>query len=266
MTLNNADRSAQIARSKAERTADINLPTSTDLSAQCDPLSISPLDLPETQFQEALLRRQRNRHQLLQWISSSLKDGVDYGSIPTKRGPSKPSLLKPGAIKIINMMGLAAHFAVSNHRDPDHIIVECLLQDAQSRVLAHGLGGRTLKQDGGDLNKALKMASKSSMIDAVLKLAGLSEIFTQDLEDMVAPKVVTPETDSGDLLISTLQVQRLHQKIRTLNLSLLRVNQWLTKAWSVDSIEHLPRERFDTLMGKLDQWAEDLKAQQQRRA
>lgn len=237
MTLNKAAQSEMIAGSEAERTADINLPTSTELSARCDPLSVSPLDLPETQFQEALLRRQRNRHQLLQWISSSLKDGVDYGSIPTKRGLSKPSLRKPGAEKILGMLGLAAHFAVSNNRDPDHIIVECLLQDAQSRVLAHGLGARTLKQDSGDINKVLKMASKSSMIDAVLKLAGLSEIFTQDLEDMVAPKEVTRECDSQDLLISTLQVQRLHQKIRTLNLSLLRVNQWLLRAWNV-GVDH----------------------------
>src|SRR4030095_3163710 len=41
-------------------------------------------------------------------------------------------------------------------------------------------------QDFGDVNKTLKMAQKSAQTDAVLRFAGLSEIFTQDLEDMPA--------------------------------------------------------------------------------
>jgi hypothetical protein len=39
----------------------------------------------------------------------------------------------------------------------------------------------------GDANKAIKMAQKSAQIDAVLRCAGLSEVFTQDLEDLHPP-------------------------------------------------------------------------------
>jgi hypothetical protein len=49
--------------------------------------------------------------------------------------------------------------------------------------VAEGVGARSLAQDYGDVNKALKMAEKSAHIDATLRLAGLSEVFTQDIED-----------------------------------------------------------------------------------
>lgn len=138
------------------RTADIDLKASTELSTQVEALSISPLDLPETQFKEALARRQKNRHILLHWIASSLKENVDFGSIPTKRGPSKPSLWKPGAEKILGMLGVVAHFTIPSGDEFDHIIIQCYLCDSQNRTLAHGLGARTLKQDGNNINTAIK--------------------------------------------------------------------------------------------------------------
>ena len=45
-----------------------------------------------------------------------------------------------------------------------------------------------MDKDKGDINKSLKMAEKSAHIDATLRIAGLSEIFTQDLEDMLKDK------------------------------------------------------------------------------
>ena len=51
-------------------------------------------------------------------------------------------------------------------------------------IAAEGTGARRIAQDNGDINKSLKMAEKSAHIDATLRVAGLSELFTQDLEDM----------------------------------------------------------------------------------
>jgi hypothetical protein len=51
-------------------------------------------------------------------------------------------------------------------------------------VAAEGTGARRIAQDSGDINKSFKMAEKSSHIDATLRVAGLSELFTQDIEDM----------------------------------------------------------------------------------
>ena len=53
------------------------------------------------------------------------------------------------------------------------------------------------------MNKALKMAKKSAMIDATLQMGGLSELFTLDLEDLTHTEVKesgqkqSPPTGSG---------------------------------------------------------------------
>jgi hypothetical protein len=88
------------------------------------------------------------------------------------------------------MLGVSVHFpnlheyeqAAIRGTDIKHIILRCEIRDPRGRVVADGAGARSLVQDNGDLNKALKMVLKSSMTDATLRMAGLSEVFTQDLE------------------------------------------------------------------------------------
>jgi hypothetical protein len=70
--------------------------------------------------------------------------------------------------------------------EPGLVTLICELQTATGTVVAEGRGARHREQDYGDVNKTLKMAQKSAQTDAVLRCAGLSEIFTQDLEDMPA--------------------------------------------------------------------------------
>lgn len=41
-----------------------------------------------------------------------------------------------------------------------------------------------MKRNGNDPNKTLKLAQKRAYVDAVLRTVGLSDLFTQDLEDM----------------------------------------------------------------------------------
>ena len=105
---------------------------------------------------------------------------------------TKPSLRKPGAEKICGMLGVIPTFPTLKDYEQlalqgipiDQIILRCHLLSASGEVLADGVGARSMKQDSGDLNKCLKMACKSAHIDATLRMAGLSEIFTQDIEDM----------------------------------------------------------------------------------
>lgn len=120
-------------------------------------------------------------------------DGVDFGAVPLRRGGfSKPSLRKPGAEKICGMLGVTATFptlkdyeaSALDGREIFQIILRCHLMSPDGQIVADGVGARSLEQDHGDINKALKMAIKSAHIDATLRMAGLSEIFTQDLEDM----------------------------------------------------------------------------------
>lgn len=154
--------------------------------------SSNPLDVPIADFSAALARRGDNRKALMQWVRASLKSGVDYGTINIGGRPSKESLWKPGAEKICGMLGLRAIFptlpdyekAAISGQPIVNIILRCHLLDAQGNIVADGVGARNVEKERGDLNKALKMAEKSALIDATLRCAGLSEIFTQDIEDI----------------------------------------------------------------------------------
>ena len=178
----------------------------------------SPLDLPAEHFSEALVRREDNRRELLTWIRSNLQPNIDFGQIHVvgkdkcrlhregrtneclePRHWSKASLWKPGAEKICGLLGLIPRFpnlseyetATLKGIDIKMVIIKCELHTGNGFIAAEGTGARRVAQDAGDINKSLKMAEKSAHIDATLRLAGLSELFTQDLEDMRFEKADT---------------------------------------------------------------------------
>jgi len=148
------------------------------------------------------------------WLFDRLVPGVDFMLIHRKVGPrnaktacpnaddaksaacatcgGKSTLCKPGSEKICGLLQLRPRF----RRDVDAwemlggeaglVTLVCELVTPAGVVVAEGRGARHRDQDFGDVNKTLKMAQKSAQTDAVLRCAGLSEIFTQDLEDMPA--------------------------------------------------------------------------------
>jgi hypothetical protein len=130
--------------------------------------------------------------QFQQLVQNQLKQNHDYGIIP---GTPKPTLLKPGAEKILMLMGLRSEFEiVDSTRDFEkgffQYQVRCKLYRGDT-LITEGLGAantkerKYLKQDPYTIdNTVLKIAKKRALIDAVLLVASLSEVFTQDLEDM----------------------------------------------------------------------------------
>ena len=168
----------------------------------------SPLDAAPEAFRGALARRGENRKSLMAWIRESLVRGTDYGRIhvvskskcdrgndcDNPRHFSKDCLFKPGAEKIAGMLGVTPTFPTLPEYEKaalagvelKQIILRCHMVDAGGRIVADGIGARSLEQDYGDINKALKMSAKSAHIDATLRMAGLSEVFTQDLDQMKA--------------------------------------------------------------------------------
>jgi hypothetical protein len=125
-------------------------------------------------------------------VKKNLKKDKDYGIIP---GCSKPTLLKPGAEKILMLMGLQSTYEIiDSTRDWKEGFfqyqVRCTLEKG-GIVITQGLGccnSREKKYNRQDPysidNTILKMAKKRSQVDASLTVASLSEIFTQDVEDM----------------------------------------------------------------------------------
>lgn len=125
-------------------------------------------------------------------VQKTLKQNHDYGIIP---GTPKPTLLKPGAEKILMLMGLRSEFEIADStRDFEvgffQYQVRCKLFRGDILV-TEGLGScntkeaKYVKQNAFSIdNTVLKMAKKRALVDATLLVASLSEIFTQDIEDM----------------------------------------------------------------------------------
>jgi hypothetical protein len=196
--------------------------TSNVVSLPNTSITVSPLDLPTEHFSAGLDRRKQNRQLLMQWLRTALVDGVDFGRIHiagkdrcqlARMGRihdcmeqshwSKSALFKSGAEKITGMLGMnvcypslpAYEQAALSQVTVTTIVLRCELKDAHGHVVAEGIGARNVSQDYGDVNKTFKMVEKSALIDATLRLAGLSEMFTQDLEDK--PPVDAEEGDFG---------------------------------------------------------------------
>jgi hypothetical protein len=147
-----------------------------------------------------------------------LQKGEHYGEIPGCG--KKPTLLQAGAEKIAYMFHLVPSYTVTRyemgggHREYE---VECVLasRDTGERV-GEGLGTcstmeskyryrsewnpetrrKDKKRENPDIadtwNTVLKMAKKRAFVDAVKSTTAASDIFTQDIEDMVAYEV--PQT------------------------------------------------------------------------
>lgn len=125
-------------------------------------------------------------------VQNTLKANHDYGVIP---GTNKPTLLKPGAEKIQMLFGVTSEYEVTERiQDYDKgffaFTVRCIIYKNGMKI-TEGVGHcntrekKYINQDPYTLaNTCLKMAKKRAQIDATLTLASLSEIFTQDIEDM----------------------------------------------------------------------------------
>jgi len=185
------------------------------------------------------------RRLLVEWLMSQLVAGIDYTLIHRKVGArgqktdcpekgnmtgrgcqvcgGKSTLCKPGSEKICGLLRLQPKFRRDTEAwemlgsEAGTVCLVCELHTASGVIVAEGRGARHRDQDFGDVNKTLKMAQKSAQTDAVLRCAGLSEIFTQDLEDMPgggfdnggaeAGDFEAPKSKSGAAAPSTLQGQ-----------------------------------------------------------
>ena len=125
-------------------------------------------------------------------VRNSLRENQDYGRIP---GTPKPTLLKPGAEKILMLLGMRSTFGiVDSTRDFDkgffQYQVKCSLYSGDT-LITEGLGAannrekKWAKMDPYTAdNTILKMARKRALVDAALTVGSLSDLFTQDLDDL----------------------------------------------------------------------------------
>jgi hypothetical protein len=148
---------------------------------------------------DRIIERSKAIHAIMK---EAMKDGTDYGVI--QGCGSKPTLLKPGAEKLLMMFQVAPRVTVTDLSAPPDVYryrVQVSLISQSGVYLGDGIGECTSlekkwheRRDGTVLNASdscntiLKMAKKRALVDAVLTVLGASDIFTQDVEDMEPEK------------------------------------------------------------------------------
>jgi hypothetical protein len=134
------------------------------------------------------------RTQFTSFLKEKMIDGTDYGVIPGTG--NKPTLLLPGAQKLLNYFGFTSETAVSekveDHKEGYFFYkYEARIVDQNGKTRSNGFGSANTKENkfsrrpAWDMaNTVDKMAQKRSLVSAVLGATRASEFYTQDLEDM----------------------------------------------------------------------------------
>jgi hypothetical protein len=169
------------------------------------------------QIDPAILAQWMSQRKLLHDLSRSfLVEGTDYAVL---RNTERPVLLKPGAEKILYLHNCSAEFTileaeVDHDRETTYVskhgstltargfyryVVRCEIRHRSTGLfVGSGIGVASTAEPNyanrpRELeNTILKMAAKRAMVDAVVKAFALSDLFTQDLEDMPEIEAVQP--------------------------------------------------------------------------
>lgn len=155
------------------------------------------------QLREQVQIETKKRKIITDFIRKHMAEGVDYGKIHIvkdckdkrnckQRGHwSKDTLFKPGAEKFCSLFRLKAEYSKDTETWemlgslPGTIAFICKLYTSENNTLiGEGRGVCTVKEKFGDANNAVKICEKRAKTDAILGTGGLSDFFTQDLEDM----------------------------------------------------------------------------------
>ncbi len=144
-------------------------------------------------YQNALAQTADHYNVMVAFVKTQMQRDVDYGVIP---GTSKPSLLKPGAEKLLRLFNLRPHFdliqsVVDFDKPLFHYHYRCSLYRGGEMVgsgdgCCNSMEVKYAKQKHRvyDLtNTVCKLAQKRAMVAAVGGSCGASEFFTQDLEN-----------------------------------------------------------------------------------
>lgn len=146
-------------------------------------------------FREGVDGLLQRRQYFMERLLPTLKENLDFYNIRGRR-----SLGKSGSEKLCSIYSLTATFTRDNETMtafqsiPGLIAYTCTLYRA-GEVMGQGRGASTLEKNDNDPNKTIKMAQKSAYIDATIRATGLSDLFSQDLEDMPSVSCPTVEED-----------------------------------------------------------------------
>ena len=138
----------------------------------------------------------------------------------------------------------------------------CELINRQGQVVGQGRGVAELRETSmTSANMAVKMAEKRAYVDAVLRAAGLSQYFTQDLEDMLllppsehAPGAATGADSGARVRLCT---ERQRQAIRALLPRAGKTERWLLAKLQTKRLDDLLAARAELVIRRLGELARE---------
>lgn len=160
-----------------------------------------------------------------------LKRGVDFDNPDTRNGKkafNQPILLKAGAEKLAFGFGLCQRYTIESKIEQHdengtffYYLVRCDLvkpNEWGETVLSNSYGSANTAEKRNGFNSAadaanstLKMAQKRALVGAALAISGLSDMFTQDIENetfMKSADDIVKETPESP--VTTKQIRRLY--------------------------------------------------------
>ena len=156
---------------------------------------------------------------------ATLKRGVDFGVIPKTK---QPTLFKSGAEKVVMGYGLLQHYELQTevYGTADAPVFKYICKCSLIKVVngaeyvfttGYGSANTGEKRNGFNGvwdadNSAVKMAQKRALVAAAISISGLSDAFTQDMENetFMANANALIDTDKPDSPVSTAQIRRLY--------------------------------------------------------
>ena len=217
---------------------------------------------------KAIATSQRGNYQIQCGASAvELKRGVDFDNpIVKKTGKKafdKPILQKPGAEKIAFGFGLCQRYTIESKIESNKkegmffmYVVRCdlvkFVPGAGEVVISNSYGsantaeGRNgFKSAADSANNALKMAQKRALVGAAIAISGISDIFTQDIDNdsfMESSKAITEEKPEQP--ITSKQIQRIYAIAASAGLNTEQAKQKI-KAMGYASTKDIKQKDYD---------------------
>ncbi len=142
-----------------------------------------------------------------EWVLSNMVEGVHFGIVPGTGGRGGndpqyrklPSLYQPGADLIIVLMEVRAEFEPDPLAwqqlggKPGTIAYKCRLFSRDGALIGEGNGADRIGNKQRDEHAAVMMACKRAKVSAVRTTYSLTDLFSQDLEDLQREPHANPE-------------------------------------------------------------------------
>lgn len=191
---------------------------------------------------------------------------VDFGKVPKAK---TPSLFKAGAEKILLGYGLYYDVVLTDsYKDHEkgyfYFEHTARAYDQQGRIVRVGVGcANTAEKSNGfatgfdTANSAMKKSKKRAVVDLALTLGGLSDAFTQDIEDE-NNEARASNLQKDDDFINAKQTKRIFAIASTSGITVEKAKELLA-SWGYTSTKDIKVKDYDSVCERLENYNKEEK-------